>query len=249
MRSRVLLRRPDDPGTGGAAPAVAPPVVPPAPDPTPADPATPAADPAVPATPAPPAPDTPVAPVAPPAPPVVPESYDLKLPENATLAPASLERIAAIARERGLSNEAAQSVVDLANQEAATVRDAVLADHAPGGAAWTTTLDGWKAETMADVTLGKTPEERTLAIQKGAAVIDKFAAASPEHGAAMKEFLNTSGLGEKREVVHFMRWLAETAGEAPLVTGTAPSKAPPSLVDVFYPKGPNRTAAEIAADG
>lgn len=253
MRSRVMFWRPDDPGTGGtggappAPPADAPPVTPPVTPPADAPPATPPPADAPPPTP--PAPDTPVAPPAPPAPPVVPETYDLKLPENAVLDAARLDQIAATARARGWSNEDAQAAVDLANQEAATARDAVLAAHAPGGEAWTKMLDGWRAETLADATLGKTPEERTLAIQKAAAVIDKFAEVNPAMGVRIKEFLNSTGLGEKAELVHMLSWLAKTAGESPLVIGAPPGAASKSLVDVFYPNGPNRTAAEVAADG
>jgi hypothetical protein len=152
----------------------------------------------------------------------VPAKYDLKLPDKSTLDATVLERTAAIARELGLSDSAAaQKVLDLVHQEATTretaARAAVLADHQPGGTAWSSMLDNWKAETLADATLGKTPEERTAAIQRGVGVIDKFAKANPEMGAAFKQFLNTSGLGEKREVVHFFKYLGEVAGERPAV--------------------------------
>jgi hypothetical protein len=142
------------------------------------------------------------------------------------------ERTAAIARELGLpDNASAQKVLDLVNQEATTreqaARESVLKDHQPGGAAWSTMLDSWKAETLADQTLGTTPEERTAAVQKGAQVIDRFEKANPEMGKAMKQFLNASGLGEKREVVHFFTWLGKVAGEKPTVVPSGGSSGGP----------------------
>lgn len=47
-----------------------------------------------------------------PAKPAVPEKYDLKLPEGSPLDPSRMEEIAALAKERGLSNEAAQELLN-----------------------------------------------------------------------------------------------------------------------------------------
>jgi hypothetical protein len=232
MKHRVMLMRPD----GGGAAVADPPAAPaPASDPVAAG--------SVPA-PAGEAAAPPVTPPAAPAAPVVPDKYDLKLPDQSTLDATVLERTAAIARELGLSDSAAaQKVLDLVHQEATAraekVRGEVLADHQPGGTAWSTMLDGWKAETLADATLGKTPEERTAAIQRGVGVIDKFAKANPEMGATFKQFLNSSGLGEKREVVHFFKWLGEVAGEKPAVMPDGGGGAPSPLVQRYQESGMN----------
>jgi hypothetical protein len=84
-----------------------------------AAPATPAnepaaAAPAAPATPAaaPAAAVTPKAEPVEPAKPAAPEKYDLKLPEGSPLDPSRVEKIAALAKEQGLSNEAAQALLD-----------------------------------------------------------------------------------------------------------------------------------------
>lgn len=45
-----------------------------------------------------------------------PEKYDLKLPENSLLSEGDLVKIAAVAKERGLTNEAAQKLVEERNQ-------------------------------------------------------------------------------------------------------------------------------------
>lgn len=47
-----------------------------------------------------------------------PEKYELKLPDGAHLDASALERTAAWARERGLSNEQAQAVLEFANDQA-----------------------------------------------------------------------------------------------------------------------------------
>ena len=46
---------------------------------------------------------------------VAPEKYDLKLPEGSLLEPTALDRIAKLAKERGLSNEDAQKELDRDN--------------------------------------------------------------------------------------------------------------------------------------
>jgi hypothetical protein len=157
---------------------------------------------------------------------VVETKYELKLPTDATLDAAVIERTVAFARERKLSNEQAQAVLDQLNTEATTLKGALLPAYQPGGAEWqknqqaeiTKAVDGWKAETNADVTLGKTPEERAANLRSAAGVLDKFEAASPEMGKALKTALSSSGIAERREVAHFLLWLGKAAGEAQIIT-------------------------------
>lgn len=56
----------------------------------------------------------------------VPDNYDLKLPENSLLTKDRLDKIALIAKERGLSNEAAQQLVDDHDQLIAEHEEAKL---------------------------------------------------------------------------------------------------------------------------
>lgn len=128
--------------------------------------------------------------------------------------------MAAIARTPGLSTEQlAQQSLELANTLASERIEAALADLRPGGAGWQSNLDAWRAETLADATLGATPEERTAAIQRGVNIIDRFEQANPAHGAAMKKFLTDTGLGNKREVAHFFAWFGRVAGEPQTLGG------------------------------
>jgi hypothetical protein len=53
--------------------------------------------------------------------PVVPEKYELKLPENAVLEAADVEDTAALAKELGLSNEAAQKLLEKRDADRASL--------------------------------------------------------------------------------------------------------------------------------
>lgn len=193
----------------------------PATPPTP--PAAPASDPTPAAPPAPPTPSptpspgepTPAAPSAPTAPaaPSAPEKYDLKLPEKSTLDGALIDRTAAFAKARGLSQEAAQSALDHAATEVAKTWD-------DADKQFKAKVEEWKTTTAADLTLGKTPEERTAAVLRGKQVIDRYAAAHPERGAALKSFLNDTGYGEHPAVVGLFAWLGHSVKEGPILTPT-----------------------------
>ena len=151
--------------------------------------------------------------------------------------------MAAIARTPGLSNaQIAQQGLELANTLASEQVARALTEMQPGGAAWSRTLDTWRAETLADPALGATPEERTAAVQRGVQIIDRFAAANPAQGAAMKKFLNDTGLGEKREVAHFFAWLGKASGEPQTLGGPVTDNAgEPSLAQRMYgPEGPRK---------
>jgi hypothetical protein len=175
--------------------------------------------------------------------PPVDGKYTLTLPKDATLDATALERTAAIARSLGLSNDAAQQLVE---STAAEVKATLDAENAKSQAV----IDGWKTKTLADPALGKTPEERKAAIDKGRQVIDvAYAKVNPEGATTIKAFLNETGFGDHPAIVSFMHWLGKSAGEGPLIlpnsgggdTGRLSDK------DVFYPKGAGLTEAEITA--
>src|SRR5436190_13210386 len=119
----------------------------------------------------------------PPAVAAAPATYDLKLPETADVDATVIERTAAFAKERGLSQEQAQSTLDLV---AAEVSARVEADAAKFKAQ----VAEWAKQTDGDVVLGKNREERRAAVSKGRAVIDKFAEARPDDAKALRGFLD-----------------------------------------------------------
>jgi hypothetical protein len=196
--------------------------------PPPVDPVVPPVDPATPPT------DPVVPPVTPPEP-AKPIEYALTLPKDSTLDAAFLERTVAIARERGLSPEQAQATVDLVNQEAVSQRAALLTAYQPGGAEWTKQVDAWRAETLADVTLGKTPEERTASLAMGKSVLDRYTVANPAEAEGMKAFLDNSGLGDHPATMRFFKWLGEAAGEKPVVIGGDGGPSQADKLKQMYP--------------
>ena len=156
-----------------------------------------------------------------PAKPAVPAKYELKLPENSHLEATVTERTDAIARELGLSNEAAQKVLEFAHTELGTAVDkavaAKIALHQPGGAEWAKMVEGWKGETLADPFLGSTPEEREASVAKGELVLARFTEAHPQDAQAFKDFLKTSGLANHPSAVRFLVYLGRSASEDTLV--------------------------------
>jgi len=146
----------------------------------------------------------------------------------------AIERTTAIARELGLSNDAAQRMLVHADSELAAHNAAIQAAHQKQ-------VDEWKAQVLADNTLGRTPETRKAAIDKGIAVVNKYTEAHPKDGDAFKGFLNETGLGNNPTVVRFFAWLGKSAGEAPLVQsgGEAP-KQPKRTADVLYGNPPKK---------
>lgn len=190
-------------------------------------------------------PETPAAPAAAKGDSIVPEKYELKLPDDASIDATVLERTATVAKELGLSQDAAQRTLELLNAEVTTrvaaERDAVLKAHQPGGEEWGKMLDGWRAETLADTSLGKTEDERKATIQKGVAVVEKYSELNPTDAPAMKEFLNVSGLGEHPAAVRFFAWIGKQMGEGamPLLGGKGGGER--SAAEVLYGGTTNKT--------
>lgn len=146
-------------------------------------------------------------------------TYDLTKPEGTALTDAALERIAAVARERGLTPEQAQAVVDLNHELASDLLAAGLAAYQPGGAEYEKIVEGWKAETLADPFLGKSEAERVAAINLGKQVLDRFKTAHPEEAAGFVDFLEASGYGNQRDVARFFKWLGGAMAEQPMPHG------------------------------
>jgi hypothetical protein len=203
----------------GAAPAettTVPPATPPAPlITTPA--AEPPKEPSKDAPPTDPAPEKPAEPVV----------YDLKAPEGSTISPAALERTVATARARGLSAEAAQELVELQHT-------ALREQHAAAEAAFQQQATEWQKAALSDVTLGKTPEERTAAIAKGQTVINRFVAEHPEHQAALSDILVGKGFGSHPGVVGLLAWLGKAAGEGSLALPGGPTRQPRTAAEAVY---------------
>ena len=143
---------------------------------------------------------------APPAP--VEVKYDLKIPEGSPLDPAALERTVAIARERGLSAEQAQAMVDHASSEAIATRDATLAAYQPGGAEWVKQESAWRDASLADPELGGgKPEVLAAKVAEAKQALEKFG--SKEFAA----FVEKTGFGSHPEVLKVFTRIAKASAE------------------------------------
>lgn len=150
--------------------------------------------------------ETPAAEVPPPAP--VEVKYDLKIPEGSPLDPAALERTVAIARERGLSAEQAQAMVNLASSEAITARDATLAAYQPGGAEWVKQETAWREASLADPELGGgKPEVLAAKVADAKQALERFG--SKEFAA----FVEKTGFGSHPEVLKVFTRIAKASAE------------------------------------
>lgn len=186
-------------------------------------------------------------------------TYDLKLPEldagvKDLIDPDILTRTAAIARERGLTNEAAQSALDFTIAEAKTVaeksaaltakaaEDAVTAaneaylaanappkDGKPGGAEWVKRNSTWYAESLADPAIGNGKKEQlSQAVERANQAIAKYG------DQELKSDLELSAFGSKPSVLRFLAKVGAAMSEPSLVTGGTPVAASKSPADKLY---------------
>lgn len=159
-------------------------------------------------------PKEPVADPAPvvPAAPVVPDKYDIKLPDGVTDA-AIVERTAAIARELGLGNEAAQKLLD---REVATLTEQQTAQTAlveawkPGGAEFVKRDAQWTADAKADKEIGG--ENFPAALEKAQLALTKY-------GPELKTYLDQTGLGSHPAAIKFLANVGKAMSEGGLVLG------------------------------
>lgn len=186
-------------------PAVPPVVVPPpAPAPTP--------DPAPKADPAPPAPKDSTSQ---PDKPVVPEKYDLKLSDGSFLDAKGLEKVAAVARERGLSQKDAAALLVNHEKEVAESVDRQA--------------NTWLEQTQNDKEIGGAAfnENRALALR----VVEKFGSES------LKKEMNRLGYGNHPEWVRIFSKIGKhfSDDKAVFPGNSNPGTVEKSKEEIFYP--------------
>jgi hypothetical protein len=164
------------------------------------------------------------APAAPATPPAAPEKYELKLGENTPLDQSDVDKVAAYARERGLSNEQAQAILDQRHEAATGVtqrqQDMLAAARTK-----------WANDTKGDPEIGGTNFDGTLANVK--LVMDKFA---PE-GSGFRSLLDASGYGNHPEFVRFVNAIGKAMREDKPVTQGAGTGGQRTHADVLYGAG------------
>lgn len=213
----------DDPKPPATLLDGAPPAVPPAAPPLAAPPVVP---------PVPPAPPAPA--VVPAAGAIVPEKYDFKLPSGSTLPATFVERTAAIARELGLGNDAAQKLLDRQIDDitqVTTAQQALLDAWKPGGTEWSKRDQEWRTAALADPAIGGSPEKLTASVAAAQQALAKYG--NPE----LKAALNESGYGSHPGVLKFMAAIGRAMSEGTFVFGAPPAKlGTKSDAQTLYPQ-------------
>lgn len=161
-------------------------------------------------------------PVTPPVvtPPVAPEKYELTMPKDSLLEPSTIEKISAYAKEKGLSNEAAQEILDRENS-------AVQTYHENQNKQVEEIRASWIKSAEADKEVGGKDFKQNVELAKR--VIDKFGSEE------FKTALNETGFGNHPEVVRtFVRIGKMMADDEMVFSKAQPSTGTKSNADVFY---------------
>lgn len=181
-----------------------------------------------------PAPNPPAKPAGdspkPPETPTVPEKYELKLKDGSPLDPKDLDKIAAIARQQGLSQEQAVTLLSH-HEEFATGLEARQTE------AFNTLKQQWSDEVKADKELGGDNWSATLKNTKAA--MDRFAPESSEFGKAFREMLIETGYTNHPMWVRFVNSIGKALAEdGPRAPGDPPgtTEGPKDLAEALYGK-------------
>lgn len=152
-----------------------------------------------------------------------PAKYDLKPSEDSLLDSMSVDRIAAIARERGLTNEEAQQQVVAMEQQAHEIREQNVA--------------AWNKQIKEDKELGG---EKLPTTQQN---IGRFVAKFAPQGSDLAKLLHVSGYGSHPAVVRLMNQIGSTMKEdKPLNPGGGgggnkdAAASTQEVADKMYPK-------------
>jgi len=152
-----------------------------------------------------------------------PEKYELTVPEGLTLNEAGLEKVSGLFKELNLTNEQAQQLI---NAEGEHIKELAQKQNE----AWQQTVDGWKEDTTKE--FGTKLQEE---LSNVARVFNQFA--TPEEAQALKEDLEWSGLGNKKEWVRFLSKIGKQLAEDKLVEAP-PAQPKKSIAEVLYPNNP-----------
>lgn len=148
-----------------------------------------------------------------------PEKYDLKLPANSPVDPSRLEKIAAEAKAKGLSQEQAQELVE---REHTVVNDLVESHNAK--------VQTWLQESTNDKEIGGPDINRNIELAKR--VVDTYG--SP----LLKQYLDASGFGQHPELLRLFVRIGKAHGEDRLVRGGGnPQPAKKSAADLLFGEG------------
>lgn len=152
---------------------------------------------------------------------VVPEKYELKLPENSKLDSSALDEISLFAKEKGLSNEAAQALLERENE--------VLSRHEQQQQeAYELKKKEWVSAVEGDKEIGGNNLSKSVELAKR--VVTRFG--TPDFLAA----LNSTGLGNHPELVRVFARIGGAMSEDQFVMpGASDSGRKKSAAEILYP--------------
>lgn len=148
-----------------------------------------------------------------------PEAYEFKPAEGVELDTEALKDFEPVARELNLTNEQAQKLVDAYPKILAGVQQR-QAD------AWQATTEQWAADVKADKEIGGNKLTGNLSAAQRA--LDQFG--TPE----LKEYLNTTGLGNHPDLVRTFIKIGKAMSEDGMVSGKENGQR--SAAEVLYGK-------------
>lgn len=147
-----------------------------------------------------------------------PETYaDFKLPEGVEISPAAADEFKTVAKEIGLSQEAAQKLVDLQAKFVKSAADASLAQYQQ-------TVESWKSETIKTLGPGYQKE-----LGFAAKMIDRFG--SPE----LRQLFNDTGFGNHPLVAAMLIKAGKAISEDSFVDGGKQAVPAKSAAELLYP--------------
>lgn len=149
----------------------------------------------------------------------VPETYELTLPKDATIAKPTVDRLATAARGAGLSNDMAQSVLAFVNQEVAAQIEAQTKAWSPGGEGYQKQVHDYEQAALADAEIGGSPEKLKANVEMSRRVLRAF---FPE---SVVTFLENTGFGSNPDVIRGFAKLGKSFAEGTFTAPPAPSDA------------------------
>jgi len=154
-----------------------------------------------------------------PAEPVVPEKYELKLQEESLIDSAYLESFEAYAKEKKLSQDQAQELLQREETARKSYYDSQIQK-------WEQVKEQWKQQTIADPEIGgeKFAENAELAKR----TLEKFS--TPQFVSA----LDSSGYGNHPELVRVFARIGQAMREAKIIGGNVNTGGQKSIEDIFY---------------
>ena len=168
--------------------------------------------------------------------PVVPEAYDLTAPEGMTIDPALLEEATPIFKEIGLSNEAANKVLPLAQSLMTKSHEAAVQSMIDAGAQQ---RKAWLDEAKADPEIGGGKWDATL--HSAAKALD--ALGYPE-GSPFRAALTETGFGNHPEMIRAMAKVGAMVGEdGDFVRADAAVQVKRSREEILYPNDARKEGA------